>query len=221
MLFDLFNLTPFEICDYDMGFDSYVCVSRWVKNDCFILNDVKSFSTSYDFQSDSSDCKSFENISCFDNLVCHPQSTVSVISDVPLASNPDKFVISSDLMSQNIYAESNATNIDCVLTTVGHINEQTISDGPFDVLEPYGNELESQVPFVLAKTFGDPPMFIYYDYYIYLDLLIRLYLKFDSLMKDDAKLMKGVLVKNIIKAKLVNFQTFQELAHDRPNNYKD
>ena len=148
MLFNLFNLIPFEICDYDMGFDSYVCVSRWVKNDCFILNDVKSFSTSYDFQSDSSDCKSYENISCLNNLVCHPQSSLSVISDVPLASIPDKFVISSDVMPQNIHAESNASNSDRMLTAVGHINVQTISDSPFEVLEPYGAELESQVPFL-------------------------------------------------------------------------
>jgi hypothetical protein len=37
----------------------------------------------------------------------------------------------------------------------------------FDVLQSYGGELESQAPFVLARSFGDPPMFIYYDYYIY------------------------------------------------------
>jgi hypothetical protein len=34
-------------------------------------------------------------------------------------------------------------------------------------------------------------------------------------------LMKGILAKNIIKAGLVNFQTFKELTHDRPNSYKD
>jgi hypothetical protein len=31
--FDLFNLVPFEGCNYDMGLNNVIFVSRWVKND--------------------------------------------------------------------------------------------------------------------------------------------------------------------------------------------
>ena len=30
---DLFNLVPFECCNYDMGLDDATFISRWVKND--------------------------------------------------------------------------------------------------------------------------------------------------------------------------------------------
>ena len=234
MKLDWFKLVPHEWITFNLGFEYPVIISRWVKN---VVETNDNDKLNYVVQNEGSlpiDVNYENEFKCDESVEDYDVKNCNFINDLKICSVdftnicPDDlsskpgFKICNDVAVHNCHSEKICTSSECLVSE--DINTHNYLESPFQCLASnakLADEIERHVPFVLARTFGDPPTLIYYDYYIYLDLLCRLYLKFGTLMKNEKKLLRGMIVKHVIKAKLVNFQTFKDLAHDRHHDFKD
>ena len=122
---DLFNLVPFECCNYDMGLDDATFISRWVKNDFGNISRHVSPDPFCCLKYDADDCKSDESLFFEFNKKLEMCQQNEIEEDLKVCENYDelhyKNLSTCDMNATNVY-EENLNKIDLKTCSQGSVN---------------------------------------------------------------------------------------------------